>query len=332
MELVDYKIYKFAASIIKYKYLKEHKLEESQRVLVEMKQEYQEILRVLKDLTKSRNLNLKHIAYIVDSLLDAREFITVDTQMIEMGLDYIASKQNLDGTFPYNPDLDSRRDIGAPGVQSLIQDALVILPFLKDQELKMEYQSFISNITTNLNKSISDDSNDYEKVIVANALILDGKYNPLESVNLKKNFKSSSYAKHKPMFIEIVSYLIHINHNLEDNLKWLVNEMKSKQGFYSPYDAILATKALYKASKTYDKGLNSIRTIAENNKNNTLFESFTLTSSINTSREKVEIIVNSAYVSKSRNPTASNIVMIEVNLPAGYKYHSNEQHDYIKVI
>ncbi|KAL7011095.1 hypothetical protein ACKWTF_014088 [Chironomus riparius] len=334
MELDDDKIYKFTASIIKYKYLEKVSKNSSKiaNILKEMKLEYQELLRILKNLTKpDAKSNLKLIAYIADALLDAREIITIDEKAIIDSLDYLARKQNYDGYFPYNSDVDSRRDIGSQGFQIQTQTALIILPFLKDQQLKTQYQSLVTKAIKKLTDSLSEASNDYEKVIIANALSQNGDRNVLTKFTLKHNYQISSFLKHKPMFVEIVSYLITLKSSDADNeLKWLLNEMNMNNGFYSPYDAILATKALIKASDNID--LNKIRLNA-NNVSQTLPESFKVTPSIvKDSNDLIEMSIYAIYKTKNSKQIYTNLVVMEIELPSGYRYHSHETMTHIKQV
>lgn len=179
----------------------------------------------------------------------------VDTNLINECLGFIESQQKSDGSFSYDENLNPRRGMGAPNVQTILLVSKVLQAFTHT-DLKTEYKDEVKKSINYLNKFKNQLKNDYEKILVAYTLALHGDVESAKDLiyKISCNFvKSTLYLKHKSMFVEIASYTILtkvlLNADAQNEVKWLMSQRNADGGFFSPHDTVLGLKALYEFSK-----------------------------------------------------------------------------------
>lgn len=249
---MEYKLDKFTASIIDYNFLKlvdnENKELSEKKSIVE--ENYKNLIPDLSPiLNREIPLNIRDLAYIVNVLVDAKKVVTVDESFIHKSFEIIEEVQLDNGSFPYDKSQDLRRDISTDTAKQQSTIAMVIIALSKDVVLKEKYVKLFTKCIDSLKKQTL--THDFEKVFIAYAYACSEQFNDAEIhlKSIKKNYLRSLFVEHKPMFVEIVSYIIMTKILLDkdpiEEVSWILSKRSADGGFYSPHDTVLALQALY---------------------------------------------------------------------------------------
>ncbi|CAG9810237.1 unnamed protein product [Chironomus riparius] len=274
MVLPEEKLLKFAASIIIYKFTELdgfHNEAVNIKAMNDMIKGYQESLPILQKLIKENQESQSWFAsFIAGILIDASEFISVDSKVIDDLLDFIKNKLGSKESFDYKKLDDLHRDIDSGAVRKTVQTALITNTLLKRKE---KFGGQISKLI----KYIKNNSggSDYVKAIVAYTLTLNG-----DTSEAKPDY-TKTLPKDKSANVELLSYIIQTkiltDSDPKDEVDMLIcNHRNADGGFYSPYDTVLGLQALYEYTKY--KGISTNHADYEIGRNKgtlNLFESVT---------------------------------------------------------
>ncbi|KAL7012099.1 hypothetical protein ACKWTF_014631 [Chironomus riparius] len=227
--------------------------------------------KIFKDLEKGRDFatelleaeielkspsNIRVVAYAAQALIDCKEFLKIDEELVKAAASLIMSHQNSDGSFPYDEMSSYRVDIGSRSAQVQIQTSIVILLFIKDPELKDIHHEKISKTLNYFNTLKPEDlHNDYEIVLIAHVFSVndDDEASQFFLKKYKASHVNATLQKHKSMFVETISTLIMtkilLYEDPKEEVKWLIEQRSTDGGFYSPYSTALALQALYEYTK-----------------------------------------------------------------------------------
>lgn len=339
-----------------------------------MEEGYQETLAVLEEIRRFNNTrSIRIVNLAVDFLIDAQNFFEVNQTLIDDLLEFLMIHQKDDGTFWYDESSDPRSEIGKIKNQAIFT-AQIISTIIKEENYAARYKNKISKSLKYLEK-IDSFKVDYEKVLAAYTFALVENINNTKKALEKMNnaYNISNFIRHKSAFVEIASYKILTKIMLEDDpreeVKWLINQRSSSGGFISPYDTVLALKALLNYSRFRKIETNSIAVSVDNKLITEIAWNDKFTSKeFDLSRNSHEISIRgdglaffsvyyeydekenmndnfeiSAKVSKEslnelhlkidiKAKDKTNLAVIEVELPRGFVYLSYENKNEVKVI
>ncbi|XP_070504758.1 thioester-containing protein 1 allele R1-like [Chironomus tepperi] len=344
------KVLKFGTEVVIYKFLKNLGLAASPKartVFTNVRNYYNESKLILDSLIQSKSINIWLVALIADIMNDASTIIEVNFSLIVDSLAFIIDQLSKNyNKFPYDIDLDNRRDI--------------------NRGLKSKNPQTKDWIEPTLSKLSAIRGEDHYNAILAYTLASNGLYDRAETflnnvnpANLKTGYNQRDFS----INVETISYLILtkiiLNLDPRNQVMTLLEHRSPDGAFYSPYDTYLSLKALSKFSE-YRK-MTSQRLIFElNQKYDEVypFESKTInvdeynqklafahmtlgyvnvfyegtdeimpTSTAFTLRrvkvhkilQLLEIILKISYKASQ----FSNLVVVEVDIPEGYQYFSN---------
>jgi len=213
--------------------------------------------KILQNEIKVNNSsNIRLVAYAAQVIIDSKEFLNINQDLLEKAASFIMSHQEDDGSFPYDKPSSHRVDIGSRSAQVIIQTAIVILPFLRDKKLNTIYHDNISKTIDYLTPLGRDKLvNDYENILIAYVLSLNGdeKESKLLLKNLKNTHNTARIPKLKSLLVESVSCIIftklRLNQDPFTEIQWLIGYRNTDGGFYSPYSTVMALQALYEYTK-----------------------------------------------------------------------------------
>lgn len=190
-------------------------------------------------------------AFITKLLHDAHDIIEVDENLIKNALNYLASKQNKDGSFPIeneSPHYDQMKV--NKGMLETYLTAFVTITFLKTYNNTGVTSSALSFLSKTALKY------DLDKAITVYTLALVNRRRAANETELDKNYKKPVIEdfRKKSLFSEVVSFnsllkleknlnenkTENLNENVIENVEWLIKESKH----FSSFDKILATEAI----------------------------------------------------------------------------------------
>jgi hypothetical protein len=250
-----------------------------------------------------------------------------------------------------------------PKFRKQIHTALIIPAFLKDNRFKEKYSTEIKKSMDYL--MIQDEWGDYVKVIAAYTFALNGNNDTANKLLSSKAKRSNSNKPtHYSLYVEIASYEI-LTKNLigvdvpREAVDRLLSHRNVDGSFYSPYDTVLALKALFEYSnlnQLHSQNLNikinlgqqevgkiinssmSSEAIKITNKNQKLsitghgttyvsvYDEIIVNPADTTDNFVIQLTKNELADNKARIHLSikalktTNLVVIEVELPKGYKY------------
>ncbi|XP_017476943.1 PREDICTED: CD109 antigen isoform X4 [Rhagoletis zephyria] len=204
-------------------------------------------------------------AYVVRSFHQAAKYTDIDPKIIVAGLDFLASKQAPNGSFPeYGKLFDSAHQ------NELGLTAFVLLAFLENEEYIPKYQAAIENGLKYLLENVDQTDDQYALSIAALALQIaknpkaDKALTNLQSLAKQENDRkwwSKAEAPKKeeePIWswhphsndVEITSYVLLALLDKEGAvnalpiIKWLISKRNSNGGFASTQDTVVGLQAL----------------------------------------------------------------------------------------
>ncbi|XP_067624045.1 thioester-containing protein 1 allele R1 isoform X1 [Eurosta solidaginis] len=203
-------------------------------------------------------------AYVMRSFHQAAKYTDIDPKVIVEGLDFLASKQALNGSFPeYGKLFDSAHQ------NELGLTAFVLLAFLENVEYISKYQSQIDNGLKYLLENVDQTDDQYSLSIAALALqfaknpaadkILTKLQGLAKQENDRKWWSKAEAPKEEDKFwyyrprsndVEITSYVLLAvldKDGAENTLpivKWLISQRNSNGGFSSTQDTVVGLQAL----------------------------------------------------------------------------------------
>jgi len=326
---------------------------------------YQEAVAIIDKILREQDEKSIWLAAIaVQVILDATEIAYIDQDLITEALDFIKSQQQSDGSFKYDKDSDHHRGIGSK-FRKDIQTALIIPAFLKTNQFKSKYSTEIQK-TINYLKS-QHEWGDYIKVVAAYTFALNNDKEAAKELlgSMENAFSNTNNTAHYSLAVEIASYeiltkILTGSDDLQKSIDWLLSRRNADGSFYSPYDTVLALKALYEYSnfkKLHSQNINlqltlnqravensiknplNFETVEIKNKNQKLTIAGQGTTYVSVYDEIIENQINTvenfdAHLTKEEFPNnkaemylsiiaqkTTNLVAIEVELPRGYKYN-----------
>ncbi|XP_070504987.1 thioester-containing protein 1 allele R1-like [Chironomus tepperi] len=256
----ELKVDMLAASIVFYKFLsKINQLETDlgQKVTNDLKNYKLETERILqKEIKQNSSSNIRLISYAAQVIIDSKEFLEINEELLKTAANFMMKFQNDDGSFPYDKSSSYRIDMGTRNAQVQIQTTFIILPFLKDLNLRTIHRDKIAK-TLNYFRSLESKNlkNDYEKVLIAQVYSLYGDNETSNRFlkNINSSYKIATLKKLKSFLVETVSAIIitklRLNKDPVEEIKWLISQRQRNGEFYSPYSSVLALQALYEFLK-----------------------------------------------------------------------------------
>lgn len=326
---------------------------------------YQEAIAILDMILRTQDTkSIWLAAFAVQTIFDAAEVVVIDDDLISRALDFIKNQQQIDGSFKYDEAADYHRDIGSK-FRKEVQTSLIIPAFFKNKKLTDKYRKDAQKTMNYLKEQIG--WGNYVKSIVAHTFALNGDRDAADKLLKSMNSEFSDNAAHFSTYVEITSYTIQtkilLNQDPKEQVDWLLRQRHADGTFFSPYDTVLALKALFDYSKfkNFDQQITNLqlnlkqratgtkitnqldsKAIQIENKNQKLqitgqgvayvsvFEEMDEepidgVNYFDTSVSTREISGNKAELDISVKATkASSLFVVEVELPKGYKYNGPE--------
>lgn len=325
---------------------------------------YQEAIAILDNILRTQDTkSIWLAAFTVQTILDAPKIVIIDQDLIIRALNFIKTQQQTDGSFKYDEASDYHRDIGSK-FRKEVQTALIIPAFYKNKD---KYSRDIQRTIAYLKGQIG--WRDYVKSVVAYTFALNGDRDSAGKVLQSMIGEFSDNTAHYSTYVELVSYeiltKILLNQDPTDQVNWLLSQRHADGSFFSPYDTVLALKALFEYSKV--KNLHqqnnylqiklqqratgspisnqlSSETVQIKNKNQKLEisgqgvayvsvfeeideETIDDVNYFDTKLNKRELADNKVELTLSMKANkTSSLFVVEVQLPRGYKYSGPEGH------
>ncbi|XP_073829316.1 thioester-containing protein 1 allele S1-like [Musca autumnalis] len=215
-----------------------------------------------KDAEPSTWLTAYTIRFFIKSL---KYTGSVESHIIESGLDYLASAQRSDGSFPYTGYLIYPAQQNRFGFT-----AFVLMTFMEDQKLARKYPSTIENAVEFLNSNLDQINDAYALSIMAVALHM-AKQTTSSKKILEKLLQQKKSAvndttiwwsqndRNNAKDIEITAYVLMVlldagglyEEDCNRSFKWLMQQRNEKGGFKSSHDTVMGLQAIVKYSTKY---------------------------------------------------------------------------------
>ncbi|CAH1733711.1 unnamed protein product [Chironomus riparius] len=285
---------------------------------------YQEALSILDKILETKEPKSVMLAALTaETIIEARQFINIDQNLITKALDFIKSQQQDDGSFYYDSKFDYREEMG--GNRKDIQTAYIASIFLKNED-RLEFQNEVTKALKYL--KYTSMASDYQKVITAYAFALN--QDMINAGNLLKDL--TRIARDEAADIEIAAYKILtqilLNRDPQGDVKWLTKQLSTSNGFYSPYDADLVLRAFFEYAKFKNAqpdlslvATNSIKPFGQESdarKPANTSDYFLITANrveISDKEFKIELDVK-----VKGSQSVKNLIVLEIELPRGFRY------------
>ncbi|KAM7395893.1 hypothetical protein PAMA_007252 [Pampus argenteus] len=204
-------------------------------------------------------------AFVLRCFLQARPFISIDTNVLHRAADWLGAQQGPDGRFE-EPGRVIHTELqgGLDGPVSLT--AYVLIALLEDNDIRAQYGSQVSAALMFLETRLAlGVSSNYSLSLLTYALALSGSYNANTALNeligraeMRDGVPTwsspdgglSASWQPRSADIEMVSYLLlslHVSEQIAEGLslmKWLSQQRNFKGGFASTQDTVVALQAL----------------------------------------------------------------------------------------
>ncbi|XP_070506221.1 CD109 antigen-like [Chironomus tepperi] len=188
------------------------------------------------------------VANAACNLIEAKNYIDVNDDVIEYVLDFLKTKQTPNGGFD-----DGRSDVidSADGSYGHILTAQVTLAFIKYQKYSHRYDDVINKAMSFLDSSKPQLTTDYEKARIAYTFSARGdqvsaKYLTSSMTCIFGN--NADFQDKTPLYVQVASYLIEIKiidgEDPRMEVEWLLRQRKPDGTFFSPHNTLEAMRAL----------------------------------------------------------------------------------------
>lgn len=263
-------------------------------------------------------------------LLDAQSVMDVDQTLIQSLLIFIQGQQQADGSFSYNSDADLHRGIGYANDREQVQTARITAVLIKSSNGR--HNDVINKCLQYLRTEFKKPGI-YKNVIIAFTFAISSRNATMEIDEiLNTPFTPST----TPEYFEIASSLLMtkdlLRKEADKEVKWMWQQASSLQGFYSSFHTAVALKALLEYTKDKDQA-SLIRKLENVNVESTVSnktDSFKIEADlIEGQKDKAVLNVNTQYLGNLLEET--NLILMEVEVPRGYKYVGYKKQEYIKV-
>lgn len=220
-------------------------------------------------------------AYVAKSFRQASKYITVNEDIIQQALSFLAKVQTVNGSFPeVGYMLDKKMQGGSSNGIALT--AYVLITFLENQSKSSKHQSTIEKALNYVLMNLDGIDDDYAFAIATYAVQLakhSSKDDLLEKLNLKavidgdmKHWEkpvpksdTSNYWSSQPNSVNVEMSAYALQAFVEASrdsealpiMKWLVTQRNANGGFQSTQDTVVGLQALSKISaKAYAANIN----------------------------------------------------------------------------
>ena len=216
-------------------------------------------------------------AFVMKSFVQAKNYITVDMNVVESSIVYLISKQNADGSFRENWDVFFKELQSGPAsgtsltayVANALSEILSIYPqYAAQRDLAINY--IADNYDPTDVYSLGTVGYALTLANHASASVVRGKFNAMafETTNEMHWEKTLSYStstesQSESADIEITGYGLLINYQVDINRalkisKWLVGQQNKNGGFKSTQDTVIGLEALAKFSAKFSAATSSL--------------------------------------------------------------------------
>ncbi|XP_051162274.1 thioester-containing protein 1 allele S3 isoform X1 [Leptopilina boulardi] len=210
-------------------------------------------------------------AFVAKSFYHAKKYIDIEKQIIFDALQWLADKQDVNGSFPEVGKV-SHQDMQGGAAKGLALTAYTLITFLENKETMNRYQNTIYSGVKYITENLDDLDDVYALSLCTYVLNLaknmyeDTAFYALEkkamedkqhgtkwwSKPVPKDDKNPWYSLPRSVDVEMTSYVLltYLQKNLVTDaiplMKWLVTQRNSEGGFASTQDTVIGIHALAK--------------------------------------------------------------------------------------
>ncbi|XP_073826182.1 thioester-containing protein 1 allele R1-like [Musca autumnalis] len=206
--------------------------------------------------------NVRLTSKVARSFIMAQKYITIDKQIIDKALDYLAGLQTINGDFSQTGEYQHESQ------DTVVTTAHVMLAFLEDMDYRQKYRSQISKGIEYLKRSINNVHDAYAMAITS--LVFRRANQPalaklLERFDQLWELWPVAVSGHYSNDVEILAYFLETlleapevpavdDTKLLAIIKYIVSKRNSRGGYLSTQDTVVALEALIKFAEKYNIG------------------------------------------------------------------------------